>query len=134
MMVLLSRSIAAGALRKAALAAAAALGLALLGCGGAVAQFEPVEAARRPAATYPVAAYDLRVGPSLLGKATVWSEGAADASRSDGDVLDVEMSIHNTTRAPIAVDVAGSRVNVTSRDGRTQSIARSRPRWMRRAS
>jgi hypothetical protein len=109
-------------LRSVTRAAWASLGFALLGCGGAVTQFEPVHPAQRPSATYPVAAYDLRVGPSTVGKATVWSEGATDASRGGGDVLDVEMTIHNTTQAPLEVDVANSHVTVTSSDGRTQSL------------
>jgi hypothetical protein len=98
------------------------LGFAVLGCGGAVTQFEPVHPAHRPGATYPVASYDLQVGPSVVGRATVWSEGATDASRGDADVLDVEMAIRNATQAPLEVDVANSRVTVTSGDGRTQSL------------
>jgi hypothetical protein len=90
-----------------------------------VAQFEPVHPAHRPGATYSVASYDLRVGPSDVGKATVWSEGATDAAQNGGN-LDVEMAIHNTTRAPMQVDVASSAVSVTSQDGRSQSLGAPR--------
>jgi hypothetical protein len=36
------------------------------------------------------------------------------------------MTIRNTTQAPLDVDVAGSSVRVTSRDGRTQSLGSAR--------
>lgn len=123
--MLRSRSIET-ALRNVTRAAWASVGVALLGCGGAVTQFEPVHPANRPGATYPVASYDLQVGPSVVGRATVWTEGATDASRGDAAVLDVEMAIHNTAQAPLDVDVANSRVTVTSDDGRTQSLGPSR--------
>lgn len=110
------------ALRRATRAAGASIGFALLGCGGAVTQFEPVHPAHRIGVTYPIAAYDLRVGPSVLGKATLWTEGAKDTSPGDRDVLDLEMAIRNTTQAPLEVDVANSRVTVTSGDGQTHSL------------
>jgi hypothetical protein len=122
-MVLLSRSIAARNLRKAAVAAAAPLGLALLGCGGAVAQFEPVHPSGRSAVTYPVSSYELKVGPYLLGHAVVWSRGASeDVSANDGHVLDLEIAIRNATHSPLNVDVDHANVSVTLPDGRTQSL------------
>lgn len=106
-------------LRKAIRIGFSVVAVSLAGCGSATLPFEPVHPSATVAATYPAAAYELKVGPRALGKAAVWSEGATDV-RADGErTLDVEMSIHNASNTPIHLEAARSDVTVTTHDGRT---------------
>lgn len=95
-------------------------GAFMMGCGGAVTQFEPAHSSGSVSAMYPVTSYDLKIGGSFIGDAIVWSEGAEDVSPEE-QVLDVEIAIRNVSHAPLRVDVS-SALSLTLRDGRTESL------------
>jgi hypothetical protein len=97
---------------------AASLGVA---CGGTSAAFEPAHPTGNTGATFSTTAYELRVGPSVVGDAVVWSEGAPVSRPNGGELIDVEMAIHNASTNPIELDLAKSGVNLTAHDG-SQSV------------
>jgi hypothetical protein len=106
--------------RRALFAPFAAIATALSACGSGSVAFQPVHMSGRAGGLYPVASYDLTVGTSELGKAKVWSEGVV---KPDGvRVFDVQMSIRNTTREPIRVDIGKSTVAMTMHDGRSAPL------------
>jgi hypothetical protein len=96
--------------------------ISLGGCGGGALSFEPEHASSIAGALYPSTSYDLKVGSSLLGNATVWSEGATGAATEHEQLLDVQMAIHNATNGPIRLDVEKSSVSVVTRDGRNAPL------------
>lgn len=98
------------------------MAIAAGGCGSATQPFGPAHPSGSKGAVYSVASYDMKIGPSELGNATVWSEGATGDHNSNQRVLDVQMAIHNTTPNPIVLDVAKSDVSVTTRDGHSASL------------
>jgi hypothetical protein len=103
---------------------ASVLALAAAGCGTAKQPFEPIHASGTAGATYPTASYDLKIGTTDLGNATVWSEGAVTGNGGDpnGRRLDVQMTIRNATATPLRLDVRKSRVDVETHDGKKAAL------------
>src|SRR5436190_10700626 len=110
------------ATEKALCVGASVLAIALGGCGSATRPFAPAHPSGSRGAVYSMASYDMKIGPSELGNATVWSEGAKTDTNSNQHVLDVQVAIHNATESPIKLDVAKSDVSVTTHDGHTESL------------
>lgn len=93
----------------------ALLGMVSSGCAATVTRFEPVRSSGA-GTTYATKSYELKVGPSPVGEAVVWSEGVAEGSARD--VVDVEMVISNATRRPIGLDIGASKITVMTHGGR----------------
>ena len=100
---------------------AGALALLLLGCESHIVNFQPVNASGTAGFTHPAIRYDLHVGPSLLGSATLWSEGASE-EEAGPRFFDVELAIHNAKKSPIRLDVENSRVTASTRKRGHESL------------
>lgn len=98
-----------------------ALALVLLGCESHMVAFQPVNASRTEGIEQPTIRYDVQVGPSVLGTATLWSEGASE-EEAGPRFFDVHLAIHNTTAAPIRLDVEKSRVTASIHERRRQFL------------
>jgi len=92
-------------------AAGLAAGLAA-GCSGASQNaFQPVVVSGRGGATHPATSYEVRVGQSVVGDATVWTDTKRSASRS----VDFRVEVKNRTGAPLAIDTNASNLAVSTR-------------------
>jgi hypothetical protein len=85
--------------------------------------FQPVSASHTAGFAQPTIRYDLKVGPSTLGKATLWCEGVSEEP-GDPRIFDVELEIYNATKDPIRLDVEQSRVMASTHKRHRESLGR----------
>ncbi len=83
--------------------------------------FQPVNSSHTAGIEHPTIRYDLHVGPSVLGSATLWSEGASE-EETGPRLFDVELSIHNTTTSPMRLDIENSRVTASTNTRRRELL------------
>jgi hypothetical protein len=100
---------------------AGALALVLFGCESHIMAFQPVNASQVAGFKQPTVRYDLRVGSSVLGSATLWSEGASEEEVGPR-FFDIGLAIHNTTKSPIRLDIERSQVTASTHERRREPL------------